>query len=637
MHVCGCFSPFVGSQAGSAASRAGSKRRRQRPRRATACPAAPRCLLRRAAQPRPSAPDSALTAPTLAPHDAHARAAGPPKPAAANMRRALLLPLALAALAAVAYARPDGSFAEPKAPLWQGACPKAWPAGLKGTGVAVTIKFRRGPGADCAAPGFPAAAAAVSGETARALTKAAKAHAGESRLLDPAGVEFFETATAGCASGDGVGVAQTIVDGVEQWDQMPASRWLQELSNGLHLADACPPAPATYERASVGAVYNEYCAALGGGGARVESALMCVQGAPESKYISGRTAQACFPGDATLTRADPESGAALGPLRMDEVAIGDAVLCLKPSGLPRTAGDVGEYRDAKQAYAPGVCRVFGYLDADKDRVADFVAIHYTDAAGRPAKLRASPEHLVFVAAKPAPAAAPSVARGGAARRADAVRAGDLLVIRAEPEAKDAAAALGAAGAPEPLFYTAAVTKVTSESHTGIFAPLLTDAGLPLVDGAAAFAWVHLTPDAEPHPMQNIGEYMRHIRLWMDFDAALTSGCAGADCPCLDAADDAARPCLRLGDRLSALPAGKSDFAARSLETLLAAGAQGRGTPDYASGIAAAKVYQANPWLWRASRALGFKSHTLGIYMTDRYLTAGAGKAAGRGRHAISAE
>jgi hypothetical protein len=44
-------------------------------------------------------------------------------------------------------------------------------------------------------------------------------------------------------------------------------------------------------------------------------------------------------------------------------------------------------------------------------------------------------------------------------------------------------------------------------HVGAFAPLLSDAGLLLVDGAAAFPWVHL-PRRDPPPHQNLGEYYR---------------------------------------------------------------------------------------------------------------------------------
>jgi hypothetical protein len=93
----------------------------------------------------------------------------------------------------------------------------------------------------------------------------------------------------------------------------------------------------------------------------------------------------------------------------------------------------------------------------------FVELHYTDASGAPAALRASAEHLVLLAASELPpaAAAAAVPPGGRARRADMVAVGDLLVVRAgwgveESEAGDASKA-GAGGD----FYTAAVERITT--------------------------------------------------------------------------------------------------------------------------------------------------------------------------------
>ena len=48
----------------------------------------------------------------------------------------------------------------------------------------------------------------------------------------------------------------------------------------------------------------------------------------------------------------------------------------------------------------------------------------------------------------------------------------------------------------------------------------------------------------------------------EFEASLASGCEGATCPCLDAPEDPARRCTRLGDRLADLPPGKSDYTQR---------------------------------------------------------------------------
>ena len=48
--------------------------------------------------------------------------------------------------------------------------------------------------------------------------------------------------------------------------------------------------------------------------------------------------------------------------------------------------------------------------------------------------------------------------------------------------------------------------------TGAFAPLLTNAGLLVVDGAVAFPWVHMTGGGV-HPMTNLGEHFRCGGVW----------------------------------------------------------------------------------------------------------------------------
>lgn len=93
-----------------------------------------------------------------------------------------------------------------------------------------------------------------------------------------------------------------------------------------------------------------------------------------------------------------------------------------------------------------------------------MALHYTDEGGRPRKLRASPEHLVYLA--PAGLAASrqpldQLPPGGAAARADKVRPGDALAVASEREAGS--------------FFVARVTDVTRcalgrESRCGVPAP-----------------------------------------------------------------------------------------------------------------------------------------------------------------------
>lgn len=61
-----------------------------------------------------------------------------------------------------------------------------------------------------------------------------------------------------------------------------------------------------------------------------------------------------------MTLLDPSTGAPLRKARMDELRIGDAVRCLKPTARRGP----GLFRDNQQAYAPGMCRVFNYHDVD---------------------------------------------------------------------------------------------------------------------------------------------------------------------------------------------------------------------------------------------------------------------------------
>lgn len=42
----------------------------------------------------------------------------------------------------------------------------------------------------------------------------------------------------------------------------------------------------------------------------------------------------------------------------------------------------------------------------------------------------------------------------------------------------------------------------------MFSPLLTNAGIPIVDGAVAYPWVHFAKEAAPHAMSHLGEHFR---------------------------------------------------------------------------------------------------------------------------------
>ena len=85
----------------------------------------------------------------------------------------------------------------------------------------------------------------------------------------------------------------------------------------------------------------------------------------------------------------------------------------------------------------------------QDRTTSYVALHYADEAGRPQKLRASPEHLVYLAPRGLAVNQPAaqLPPGGAASRADMVRVGDLLAVRSSQ-------------AKEGGVYVARVTAVT---------------------------------------------------------------------------------------------------------------------------------------------------------------------------------
>ena len=59
---------------------------------------------------------------------------------------------------------------------------------------------------------------------------------------------------------------------------------------------------------------------------------------------------------------------------------------------------------------------------------------------------------------------------------------------------------------------------------------------------------------------------------------------------------------------------------RSLDALMTARAEGRVDLGYETGIRIGRAYQARPWLARLERALGFKPHTIGLWVTNRLLT-----------------
>ncbi|KAI8474199.1 MAG: hypothetical protein J3K34DRAFT_408443 [Monoraphidium minutum] len=501
--------------------------------------------------------------------------------------------------------------APPTCEAFAGHCPPSWPnpEGVEGAGWSLTMKFTPKAGqalcSDVNFGGHPSKVAAnadyLLNEMFRASGKQAVNRYGEK---PPASKQAAGTAAV-CKEpaqiGRSYGIVQVFMDSTP-YKNGTVEKFKKDLQNKWMMRNACPrdeDIPANMDP-DIRAVLTDFCEKVGSPTDPITWAGVCVQDAnPNKKYkVDGPIEKACFPGDALVTLLDPTNGAPLRKARMDELRIGDAVACLKPAAR---AGP-GLARDDAQRYVPGACRVFNYHDVDAAATLPYVALHYTDASGAPSKLRATKEHLVYLApssltTSDAPDGLPP---GGSARRADMVVVGDLLAV----------AAGGGA------FYTARVEKVTTERHTGAFAPLLTDAGLPIVDGAVAFAWAHL-PEHDPHPAQNLGEFYRHIRLVRDFNDSLASGCAGAACPCLDAPDDAGRRCARLGDRLADMPAGLSDFAERTVGVWERAAAQGRNYWDYERGVALGRFWEGSQITqWAATRLLRLKPHTFAMAATD---------------------
>lgn len=91
------------------------------------------------------------------------------------------------------------------------------------------------------------------------------------------------------------------------------------------------------------------------------------------------------------------------------------------------------------------------LTRHQARRESYVHMHYTDAAGKPAVLRATAGHLIYTAGQTiAPAAsAATLTPGAATKRADAVVVGDLLAVQSTDGAG---------------FYTAQVTRITRCVH-----------------------------------------------------------------------------------------------------------------------------------------------------------------------------
>lgn len=116
---------------------------------------------------------------------------------------------------------------------------------------------------------------------------------------------------------------------------------LDDTASGLHLADLCPSNATSYPDPKSAAIYNAFCSAIGGG-TRLLFGGACVRNAPADKtYEEGRTADACFPGGASMMLVDPATGRPLKAVAMEDLAIGDAVQCLVPDNMRGAQGGGG--------------------------------------------------------------------------------------------------------------------------------------------------------------------------------------------------------------------------------------------------------------------------------------------------------
>jgi hypothetical protein len=276
----------------------------------------------------------------------------------------------------------------------------------------------------------------------------------------------------------------------------------------------------------------------------------------------------CFPADAVVQRIDPATGAA-APARMDELAIGDVLPCMVPQiNATHEAG-----------YTRSVCQVYYYLNKALP-LFTYYHMSYLTLDSRPAVFRASPHHSVFVAGAAAgPAAAPPP---GAARQSKHVRMGDLLAIQ-DPFTG--------------LFYTAAVTAIETTRNEGAYTPLLTDGGMPIVDGVLAY-----TVAGREHPLKQSAFWWMHAPVWQLL-APNASDCGRASCPCLDAA------CVRKGDALRSVPGGFSQWFADFYLAMVAARMQGRDQINYHAIITDVRALVGNGTALTQSAALAlFDSH-----------------------------
>jgi hypothetical protein len=276
--------------------------------------------------------------------------------------------------------------------------------------------------------------------------------------------------------------------------------------------------PGVYVNESSGTTVQVVCAVMPTGNAPANCAA---SSAPVLTTVS--VEQTCFPADAVVQRVNP-STSAKSPARMDQLAIGDYVECLVPQY--DGTGETG--------YNYGTCQIYYYFNKQSAWF-NYHFFTYAKLGGGTGVFRASPRHHVFIAASASgPAATPPPGAGVASLD---VKVGDLLAIQ-DPATK--------------LYYTTPVTAIKVTGAQGAYTPMLSNAGLPIVDGAVAYTTVGSVAD----PLQQERFYWACAPIWQAFNAGNASACSGATCPCLDAAPDA---CVRQGTVISDLPDHLADF------------------------------------------------------------------------------
>jgi hypothetical protein len=275
----------------------------------------------------------------------------------------------------------------------------------------------------------------------------------------------------------------------------------------------------------------------------------------------------CFPADAVVQRVKPSTGAK-SPARMDQLAIGDYVECLVPQY--NATGETG--------YTYGTCQVYYYFNKQSPWYA-YYYFTYATLGGGTGVFRASPQHNIFVAgAASGLAAAPPPGSGVESTK---VKVGDLLAIQ-DPATK--------------LYYTTPVTGIKVTGAAGAYTPMLTNAGLPIVDGAVAYTTVSAGVD----PLKQERVYWFCAPIWQAFNAGNASACTGAACPCLDDATDA---CVRQGTVISDLPDHVADWFTAYFATGRKARADNRRKFHTADFIAEVSAAVANGTVWTRPQML----------------------------------